>query len=184
MTSDQSAAIQAYAAVAQALFASFAIAVAVGVPIWQQRQASKVKLTVTPKLVWMGQHGFISQSHADVARSLEKHGKASLGIEVVNGSKFEIIIDEVGLCEGDPGNGARMLLNNIIYHPNRAALPRTMRPMSSVQFLFDSDYSSYSFTTRTKAYVSTATNGHATGTSPAFIKLISMRGRVDPWLSA
>lgn len=168
MTPDEAATWQAIAGVVQAVGAIAALAVAVGVPIYQQKQERKVRVKVTPVLGWLA-GGFLSvRDSPRIDELVAKHGRPMVAFEIENLSAFAITVHDVGLCEGDPAEGLRASMA-LVLQPKMAALPHRLEPMSEATFLCDATALNYSFTTRTGAYARSGGGVVATGTSPAFL---------------
>lgn len=61
----------------------------------------RVRLRVTPRLAWQFDGGVLNaSSNTRIREIIESSGLPNIGIEVLNLSKFPVVIDEVGLCEG------------------------------------------------------------------------------------
>lgn len=105
-------------------------------------------------------------------------GAPSVAVEVVNLSKFAIVISEVGLREG---RWARAVLTRpILLHGEE--WPKRLEPRESVTAYFDVSTSrDYQFTSRTRAYATTACDFTKAATSGALKEWTEVHTRQREW---
>ena len=180
MTPDTAATVQAWAAVIQAAGAIVALGVAVGVPIYQQQQASKVRIRVTPVLTWWTGQGFqIVSSSPRLDELIQTQGIPLPAFEIVNTSSFAITVSEVGFSEGKPNKSKRARANDVLRVVNKITLPVRLEPYSGIMVYCSDRIMSYSFGTSTRAYAKTESGLFFSGSSPAFDEWCATKPWVD-----
>jgi hypothetical protein len=129
----------------------------------------RVRLKVIPTLAFM--HGttiLSSSTRGNLMKYAERYGPPSIGIEVVNLSKFPVVISEVGLLESGflTPDVRAVLVTPLLPHGDK--WPKRLEPRESVSTYFEVDVSrDYKFTSTTRAYATTACNVTKVGTSSA-----------------
>jgi hypothetical protein len=137
----------------------------------------RVKLKVVPKLAFMQGTGILnSATQGNLIQYMERYGPPNIGIEVVNLSKFPVVISEVGLRESGflTPDVRAVLVTPLLPHGDK--WPKRLEPRESVSAYFEADVSrSYQFTSKTRAYATTACDVTKAGTSGALKEWTEVR---------
>jgi hypothetical protein len=136
----------------------------------------QVRLRVTPRLAWNTGGGIITASLAAKVREVVKScGLPNVGIDVLNLSKFPVIIDEVGLCEGDIRKTGRTPFFRAMSLKDEEC-PIKLAPHESATLFCREDLSlSYPFTPDTQGYATTSCDHVALGSSHALAEWRTLR---------
>jgi len=148
-----------------------AVGATLGVVNFIQKLADeRVRLRVTPKLSFRAGGGVFNDKHASrLVHLLETYGPPTISVEVINLSKFPIVVDEVGLCESDTSKERAPFLQPILTDGQK--WPLRLEPRASATVLSSGDHAlSYPFTSRTRGYAATACDTIKTGDSGALRK--------------
>jgi hypothetical protein len=145
----------------------------------------RVRIKVIPKLSFVQHRGILgSTSGRNLAELMDRFGAPSIGIEVVNLGKFPVTISEVGLREGRWLVAASRAALTMPLLPHGDKWPKKLEPRESVTAYFDVSASrDYIFTTRTRAYATTACDVTRVGTSDALKEWAAVHRRHREWVA-
>jgi hypothetical protein len=116
--------------------------------------------------------GVFSDKHASrLVHLIQRYGTPTISVEVINLSKFPIVVDEVGLCERDTSKERAPFLQPLL--TDGKTWPLRLEPRASATVLSNGDHAaSYPFTPRTRGYATTACDTVKTGDSGALRKWV------------
>jgi len=129
----------------------------------------RVKLRVIPKLAFTYGGGVLSTSDGDrLEQHMAEFGMPRLAVEIVNLSKFSVIIDEVGL-KNKTMRARRAVLPQPILPPNKT-WPATLAARESITTYF-AEGEALHLASNARAYAQTSCGVTAFGTSAALRRI-------------
>lgn len=140
MDPNEAATWQAWAAVAQAISATIALAVGVGVPIWQRKSETKVRLKIEQGFVWYQQSKgqkieVFSVREDSLTRFKNSNGNVSVAIRIQNDNSFAVEIANVGTARKK--NDDFYSFHDYLKHNSIREWPIDIKPLGSAIIAFD-----------------------------------------------
>ncbi|MFT8642471.1 MAG: hypothetical protein ABF751_11160 [Acetobacter orientalis] len=140
MDPNEAATWQAWAAVAQAISATIALAVGVGVPIWQRKSETKVRLKIEQGFVWYqqskGQKVEIFSAREDsLTRFKDSYDTRHIAIRIQNDNSFPVEIVDIGTTRKKKSNFYSF--HHYLKYTSIGKMPIEINPLGSATIAFD-----------------------------------------------
>ncbi len=149
---------------------------ALGLGVWnlvRSIRADRVTLELTPSAIWRLSAGNLSVFDAAKVRPRSKElGPPLLAIEVLNLSKFKVIITEVGLCgrHGPKRGPRRAIVQPVAVFPD-GPFPRELESRASVTVIAPVEIYQHVLSGSSRAYALTRCNHRASASSPLLTEI-------------